>query len=459
MRVKKKASVVIWCFVVAATVVLGGFVIKANVALAGCKGTVKSTYRQACADLAESLMNVDYSLQKCRYAATPVQAVTMATEVWREAGRAKFCLETLPVYELGLVNTSKFFSQVGEYTLSLAKKSVAGDEITPEEQQTLEELSDTAREMASAVIQLQYTVADENLCCDDLVRYFNSDTVDETDVRTSADGSGGYMGTNPFLAIENSIDLGPLNYDGRFSDHLYGRESSFLEGREEITQTEARKRAAYVLGCRLAELDDGSEGTASGFGVWLFNGKDKSVSITKNGGFVCEFGKYRAVADANVTDSDAEAAAKDFLDKLELKNMVVASSNYTGNILTMTFCYCENDVVCYPDSVTVSVAMDNGEITAMSAYGYLMNHSRDRDMTPVLTKADALEKISSVLTAKDAELVMIDLGSYSEPEKLCWEILAETEKGQSVAVYINARNGREEDIKIIYTADGGRSYK
>ncbi len=453
MHIKKRTAILMWSFIVGAFGILLGFLIKTNICLMSCKNTVKTTYRESCAQIAESLLNVDYALQKCAYATTPSQAVTFASEVWKEAGTAKACLENLPVYELNLVNTSKFFNQVGEYALSLAKKTADGDTITAEETENLAALSSSARKLASAMIEMEYAVSSDNLCCDDLVKYFKDPGVSDNAVQTSA-GMGGAaqaQSSNPFVAVENTLDYPALNYDGAYSDHLYALRSVLTEGKDEISQEEARKRAAYVLGCRVSDLDEGNSVAANGVDLWLFTGDGKSVSITKNGGYLCEFGKYRAVGDVSVTDKDAEKAAEDFLDKIEIRSMTKTFTSSAGNILTIDYCYSDGGVLCYPDVIRVAVALDNGEILSYSAYEYVMSHMPSRDVSAKITEAEATANIPSGLELVGARLVVIATNSYSSREKLCWEVTCTNKAGEAVMIYVNALNGRQEDIKILYS--------
>ena len=82
-----------------------------------------------------------------------------------------------------------------------------------------------------------------------------------------------------------------------------------------------------------------------------------------------------------------------------------------------------------------------------------MNHRRRTETTPAISKNQAREKISPLLTVKDEKLAIIPTpGKY---EVLCWEFTCESEDGTGVLVYINAETGREQQVFILKETPGG----
>ena len=61
-------------------------------------------------------------------------------------------------------------------------------------------------------------------------------------------------------------------------------------------------------------------------------------------------------------------------------------------------------MICYPDLIKVSVALDNGGIVEYDASGFLMNHT-ERDLAAAsLTADEARENVSPYLTPDEGRL-------------------------------------------------------
>ena len=152
-----------------------------------------------------------------------------------------------------------------------------------------------------------------------------------------------------------------------------------------------------------------------------------------------------------IDKEELKAYFEDFLDKIEIRSMTKTFTSSAGNILTIDYCYSDGGVLCYPDVIRVAVALDNGEILSYSAYEYVMSHMPSRDVSAKITEAEATANIPSGLELVGARLVVIATNSYSSREKLCWEVTCTNKAGEAVMIYVNALNGRQEDIKILYS--------
>ena len=122
------------------------------------------------------------------------------------------------------------------------------------------------------------------------------------------------------------------------------------------------------------------------------------------------------------------------------------------NSITFNFASVQNNVILYPDLVKVTVALDNGEIIGTEATGYLMSH-RQRDLPePKMSKEQAQAAINPGLTVSGGRLVLIPSGVTGE--KLAYEFPAKQGEA-SYLIYVNALNGREENVlMLIENSDG-----
>ena len=121
-------------------------------------------------------------------------------------------------------------------------------------------------------------------------------------------------------------------------------------------------------------------------------------------------------------------------------------------IVTINYAYTENGVVIYPDLIKVKVALDNGEILGMETSGYLNNHT-ERNLSDVkINKEEAKKTLNKELDIQSEGLAVIP--TEWESEILCYEFKGKVEDKEFL-VYINAENGREEDILIITDTPNG----
>ena len=460
MYIKKNVLTVLLCFMGAAVIVALGAIVKANIGTADIKQIAAYSYQQSFAELAEELDGISNDLQKSMYASSPYQAMNLAASVWKRTGAAKTSLEELPTDELNLQQIPKFLNQSGEYILSLAKELMNGRELDDGDRSTVKALYDQARSLSQQMTELQYRVNSENLKYDDLLEFISLDdrkTADgNSDVTVSTDGENEtFVSENPLINMENGIDFPELNYDGLYSSHLKNKRSVFLADKDPITDEEAKNRAAYILNCNLSDLTQGEDLTVGDVKCVTFDGKNKYIAVTMRQGYPYFFSKTREISDAEISDEEAIKKGKEFLSKLSFADMECVFHREDGNILTAEYVFVKNDVFCYPDKITLSIALDNGQIVGMDASEYIMAHSAKRTLVPSLTEEAAAQKVTAI-SPEESRLCLISTNGVEEHEKLCYEFSGKDNAGEAtVYVYINALTGVEEDILIVYETEEG----
>lgn len=456
MYIKKSTIIITLCFIVAGVLTLGGFILKSNSGLCSMQDSVKYSYQEKIANLAEGLANIDYALQKSLAADSPIQTITLSAEIWREAGMAEMCLESLPVYDLNLQNIMRFFHQSGEYALYLARKAIGGEELTEEEEENLRAISEQAKTLSTAMTEFEYGIQSENANYEALTEFLTyMDTPPEENNSSSNGEVTLYEYKNPLMKMESEMQLPELNYEGAYSSHLSNNTYEFLADKEMISQDEARRRAAYILGCEPKDLTAGEDIISKNLKLYCFTGRNMNICVTMEEGYPFSFSKSGVVSDIKISDDEAVAIAAAYLNKLQFRNMELINTVSNGNILLTEFAFRQGDAVCLTDRIYVGVALDNGNICTFDASEYLKNHISDRNVSPKLSYEEAMEKVSKSLTVEEGRLVVLGTNSYTEPERLCYEFKAKTDDDNKVVIYINANNGAEERIDLIYSSDNG----
>ena len=121
-------------------------------------------------------------------------------------------------------------------------------------------------------------------------------------------------------------------------------------------------------------------------------------------------------------------------------------------IVTINYAYTQDDVIIYSDLIKVKVALDNGEVLGIETSGYLNNH-KQRDVSKVsITAEEAKQTLNKDLEIMSEGLAVIP--TEWESELLCYEFKGKVDDTEFL-VYINAENGREEDILVITNTPNG----
>ena len=408
-------------FIAAAFLVLAGTTISGYVEAARLRRDLQYTYDRALGDLNDCVSSMQVTLEKSLYANTPTQQNGLAARVMREASLAKGALAVLPVSDGSLFEASRFITQAGDFAMSLSARISAGGTITEEEYASLRQLSEYASRL--------------------------QESLRNADPDFSSGSSDNFKDTSDEFA-----DYPTLIYDGPFSDHIAQRQPVFLEGEEELPQGNAQKCAADFLGVPQDELSHDGD-TAGNLATYNFSRGTQRITVSRLGGHVVSLIDAREAGEQTLDEEQAKAAAAAFLESRGMTNMKESYYVVSDGVCTINYAYEQDGVICYPDLVKVSVALDNGGVVEYNASGFLMNHT-DRDLSQVsLTADEARESVSPYLTPDEGRLALIPTAGLNEV--LTYEFHCEGQNGEQVLVYINAETGYEEQILILLQTDNG----
>lgn len=422
--------------------------LNSNKSAAALERNIENGYNRAFFELADYIENIDIQLVKAQLAKTPAQLASISNDIFSEAAEAKSCLGQLPTSQISLENTSKFLSQVGDFTYVLSQNMIKGDEISQESYKTLSELGKYSTSLKNKLRDIQNSIYNGNIRISDL----NNEKNDKNTVHANGKGI-----LNDLENIEKSFDEYPsLIYDGPFSEHIENQKPKLLENKSEISQDEALKIAKDFLGERGRGLEFAYESNNVQIPVYTFSVNSKkeqiTISITKNGGYVLYFLDNLSVESENINVSDATEYAIKFLESREIYDMVSSYYDKSANIATINFAYSQDGIKCYSDLIKVKVALDSGSIVGFESKGYIMNHRERADVNPKLSVEEAQSKISTSLSVESTTLALIPKDSLQEV--LCYEFTG-TFNDKNFIIYVNAKNGREEDILLLIESEEG----
>ena len=401
-------------FLLAAFVVVGGLALQARARAEAYRLYLENGYRHAFAELSANLNELDVALQKGIYATSPSMLGVLCTQIYGKAMSAQMALGELPYSNIELEQTAAFLAKAGDYAAALSRSAAVTGVCSDEQREALRGLSAGASDLSARVAGLQSDLMGGAVTLEDL---------EAAEARLSAaEGSGHTLADSSYQTVESDFpELPSLIYDGPFSEHIAGRTPAMLEGREDVTQDEARLAAARFLDLKpeLFTLVSAGSGRLPTYSFSaMVDGGELYVEVTRRGGLVVELLHSRPVESAALSREEAVAAAAAFLTSRGYPNMPESYFIDQGNVLTINFAAQQGEVLCYPVS---------------------------------LGKAQAA--LSPELDILSHRLALIPTGG--EYEVLTHEFKCQSADGRHVLVYINAQTGQEEKILILLEDESG----
>ena len=408
----------------------------------------ENTYNMAFFELVDYVQNVETYLAKSLISTTPEHGAETLTNLWREANLAQSYLSMLPIQSQELENTEKFLNQVSDYSYSLSRKNIYNESLTDEDLKNLKDLHGYSVDLENTLNQLSEDLNSGRFQWGELAEKGTIAFAQQVDNISKESFSN---------LEENFHEYAGLIYDGAFSEHLTSNEKKGLTG-EDISEDEARQKAEEFIGKEnikeISNLGFSENATIPVYDFSIKNQNDENinVSISKKGGHIVYSNSNRNVDAEIILQDEANEKGKQYLESKGFSNMKETYFLKQDGIVTINYAYNQEGVVMYPDLIKVKVALDNGEVLGIETTGFLNNHTI-RDLSNV--KIDK-EQAKATLN-KDLELVsegMAVIPTEWETEILCYEFKGKVEDKEFL-VYINAENGREEDILIITNTPNG----
>lgn len=409
----------------------------------------ENSYNMAFYELVDYVQNVETFLAKSLISSTSEHGAETLTNVWREANLAQAYLAQLPIESQELENTERFLNQVSDYSYSLSRKNIYNESLTDEDLNNLKELHSYSVELENTLNQLSEDINAGRIKWDELEN--KGEMAFAQQVSTSSlDGFSNLE--------ENFHEYSGLIYDGAFSEHITSADKKGLTG-EDIDEETAKERVIQFVGQEnIKEIENlGFSENATipeyNFSVMTNNNINLSISISKKGGHIVYMNSNRDVNTEIISQEEANEKGKEFLNKHGYKNMKETYYLKQDGIVTINYAYEQDGVIVYSDLIKVKVALDNGEVLGIETVGYLNNHVDNRDLSKVkITKEKAKDTLNKDLDIKSEGLAVIP--TEYKTEILCYEFKGKVDDREFL-VYINAENGREEDVLIITNTPNG----
>ncbi len=408
----------------------------------------ENSYNAAFFELVDYVQNVETYLAKSLISSTPEHGAETLTNLWREANLAQAYLSRLPIESQELENTEKFLNQVSDYSYSLSRKNIYNESLSDEDFNNLKELHTYSQELENTLNQLSDDLNTGRFSWGELTKKGTVAFAQQVDNISKESFSN---------LEENFHEYSGLIYDGAFSEHLTNAEPKGLTG-DNIDEDQAKEIAENFIGIEnikeTSNLGYFENATISNYGFSIKKNNDETVniSISKKGGHVISMNANRDVNTESITQEQADEKGKQYLESKGFSNMKETYYLKQDGIVTINYAYNQDNVIMYPDLIKVKVALDNGEILGLESTGYLNNHQK-RDISNVkITKEEAKKNLNKNLEITSEGMAVIP--TEWKTEILCYEFKGKVDEREFL-VYINAENGKEEDVLVITNTPNG----
>ena len=434
---KKRPIVRAVAFLAAAAAVLGTLYIGEKRAADAAARALRYRGEQAFEELCESVDGMDAALKKTLYAAGPGVTASLCAEVYARSQSADHALSSLdfPIQELE--RTASFLATTGDYAAWLLRTAVGGQALGQTDRENLRSLSEGASLLAENLRQLRADMADGLVSADP----------------AAAAESGLAALPDSFLQMEQEFpEMPTLVYDGPFSSDVAEREPRMTAGAAEIDREAAMLVAAGFVGERSNLASEiGTEGGR--LPTWRVSVGGYTVCVSRRGGYVVQAISDHVPTRCVLSTDDALKAADRIMSARRYGRMTESYHVLEDNVLTVTYCAEQNGVICYPDMIKVSVAMDDGSLLRFDAREYLTCHTERELPAPAISEQQAAAQVPEGLTLEAERLAVIPTAGTGEI--FCRELVCRTQDGQHYLIYINAVTGEQERILILLEDETG----
>ncbi|MHA0855480.1 germination protein YpeB [Paenibacillus sp. CMAA1364] len=366
--------------------------------------------------------------------------------VWRMTSQAQSEINQLPLTLLPFNKTEEFLSKISRFAYETSLRDLNKEPLSEKEFNTLKVLYKDSGQISKDLLEVQEKVIGNRLRWMDVeTAIANEDKAEDNSI------IDGFRTVDKTVGEYPELDWGPtvtaLN-DKRTIKKLDGIP---------VTEADIRRKAAKFAGVSNEsdiEVIENGKGTEWASFTAKVKGKTKkssaiSMDFTRKGGLLISYVDSRKVGDKKVDMKQTVEKANSFLSKKGYPDMVPIMADEYGNMGTFTYVHKQDDVLIYPEKITIRIGLDHGDVIGLQASEFVVEHHDGRIIPkPKLTLDEAKKMLNPEFKDNYSRKSLI-VGEGSV-EVLCYEFGGEV-NGATYRVYINAENGTEESVVTVKT--------
>jgi len=423
---KKKHFIIFSAYACAIIVGLGIFSLVSQRRLSAYRAASMHSSQLALEETVRAVRSMSNGLEKSLYATDRGMCMRLASQVYADALAAEAAMSTLPFTTHELEQLSGYVNQVGDYAHSIC---AGGESFDDGQRETLAKLSPLASSLAESLDGLERSVHEGSIL------------IDRREERGSTGMSESGMISGEFERLEAEFPTYDLpEYDG-----IYGaetRKSSSSEQRK-LSDAELLAMAAGILGASPGEMSLEYE-YEDGGGRKCYRRGDTLVCVGPGG--VESMSQSRLVDAATISLDEAISIGEAFIEKQGYKDMRLIKSEESGGLARLSFATEKNGVLYPENRINLAVAMDDASLYSMSAVDY---SAKLPQLEWKLSAQQAAESLPEQLKAGEGQKLAVS-SSAGKPTA-CYVFDCVAEDGLEIRIYVNAQNGKQQEIEILRT--------
>ena len=407
------------------------------------KQLVQDGYNRSMYDFVSDINNVENEIAKLKITRNDTYTLTTLASIFAKSNSAKANLDILPFSENSVSNVSKFLTQVSDFSYSLMRNVINGEEISYYKEQ-IDTIYSKISDLSKVTEEIYAELNNKSIKWNELEKIGNEKL-------NTSNAEGELSSVNKigktFTEYEGII------YDGAFSNHILTMEPSFLTGAD-LTQEEVKNELIKKLNLESINFIEEQNGRIPlyVYEATIQNSENiKTIYATKKDGRLYQMVSDRNSNQENIDIEEAKHKSIQFINSLGIENIELTYYLKSQNMVTISFAATQDNVLIYSDLIKVKVALDNGEIMCFEANGYVFNH-KERNILASKSVEEAKNVLYSDLKIDSQRLCIIP--TDTKDEVLAYEFRG-TIDDKTFLVYVNANNLTEEKIYILLDTPGG----
>lgn len=392
---------------------------------------MEGVYSRAYYNLLDGANDIDATMSKFIVANSPEKQQALLYEIWGASSLAEDSLSAFEGESESVQKASKFINQLGDYSLTLAKKISNGQTLSADEVETFNKLRPMATILKDALKKVSDEVENGNLS-------FGEGLPD-----SFADGLSAFS--------EPSLDYPEMIYDGPFSDSVETRVAKAAEKLPEINENQGKtiiltafpnaQDVTYVgkFESRIPTLNYS----------FTLDGIPAYIQLSSKGGNVVNYTLSAFTSEEGKTVYENGNIAIEFAKNLGYENMQVVWSSSANGYTFVNLAPVADGIILYPDLVKVKINSD-GNVVGFDSAHYQYNHAPRNLPRPKISEKTARGNLPNTVLG-EGKLALIPQDETKET--LCYEY----ELDGGYFVYIDAMTGKEAEIFFIVDGEQGAS--
>lgn len=365
--------------------------------------------------------------------------------VWRLTSEAQSEINQLPLTLLPFNKTKELLSNISNFAYRSSVRDLTNEPLNEDEMKTLNALYEHSKEISNELRGVQSKVIANSL------RWMDVET---------ALASEKQMLDNTIIDGFQTVDKKVSEYDemnwGPSMTALFEKRSFTALSGNDVTEEDVKQKAMQLMDGRqlnnmtVVENGNGTDHNSYSLSATNESGSEVAMDFTKKGGQLIWFMDNRSIGEPKISPEEAGQAAQTFLNNHGYSGMSPVSFDAYQNVANLTFATKQDDVVIYPDKVTIKVALDNGDTIGLQASDAIFEHKKRELKRPSLSLEQAKKSLHGNFQVSADSLALIK--NDIDKEVLCYQFVGRV-NGSIYRIYINGDTGVEEKVEQLKQAE------